>query len=258
MKYLFNQTIYFKPDLSSNEEISKYRKQRFLSSMCLIWINLLMLLMACNITDEDRLNLAIRGKNLFEVKQLVEKGAPINVDCSNFCPILVAIEQGTPEIAQYLVDQKANVNVVNDSGVSPILIALQKEDEQMLHVLINSPGFIFQTGKVAGVTPMSYVEIIKNKNIKAMVKDFLLKSHQLPITSQTKLDPDGLFTGFWNGLITPFKFVVSLFQSIFSKNSEGMRYVSMNRTGFTYWFGYVPGLLFGLSFVMQFIFGRRK
>lgn len=94
-----------------------------------------------NIGQNNRspLKLALKEAASIEIiKLLISKGAELNPDDDTWPPLQVAAEFSTPEIVQYLIDHKANVNQ-NDSGFGiPLFRTLRKNRLELAAVLIKN------------------------------------------------------------------------------------------------------------------------
>ena len=69
------------------------------------------------------------------VKVLVAAGADVNQPSADgSSPLLVAVQNGFYSIAQFLIDNKANVNLTNNKGWSPLYLAVKNRNQEITAV----------------------------------------------------------------------------------------------------------------------------
>lgn len=100
---------------------------------------------------------AVKGGNLQEVKELVARGADVNAkeDDSHVTPVLSqAILSDYTEIADFLIEQGANVNEENDLGYTPLIYAVPHNDIFIAEKLIGKGADVVADGNIEGNTPL--------------------------------------------------------------------------------------------------------
>ncbi len=90
-----------------------------------------------NIGNPSALLLAIDSQDANLVKKLLENGGKaFSRDSSGSVPFIQALLRGTPEIVKLLLDAKdCNLNVTDKQGLSPLIAALYKENNEVLALL---------------------------------------------------------------------------------------------------------------------------
>lgn len=84
---------------------------------------------------------AIRNENIEVIEELIRNGAKIRVTDKNKNSLLHMIETNSPEIlrvAQYFIENGADINAEDDRGRTPLFIAIQKELWDYCRLLIRA------------------------------------------------------------------------------------------------------------------------
>lgn len=120
--------------------------------------------------DYTKLGIECKNNNLSAVKNLVDKGADINIakkdELLEYDALFVAIENNHPEIVDFLVKSNANINqVYTEEGLTPLGLATKLNEKEVVEILIKK-GANVNGVEILGV---DYVEIpllyaIENNN----------------------------------------------------------------------------------------------
>lgn len=66
----------------------------------------------------------------------IDEGSAFAMRLEDEPPLIYAIQESTPEIAQVLLEYKANPNLVGESGAPPLMIAIAHADYQVVPMLL--------------------------------------------------------------------------------------------------------------------------
>ncbi len=93
--------------------------------------------------EYTKLGLACKNNNLVNVKELISKGADINIakkdDIYEYDALSVAIENNHYEIVNFLINQKADVNkVYNEDGLTAIGLATKLNEKEIVDLLLKN------------------------------------------------------------------------------------------------------------------------
>ena len=72
------------------------------------------------------------------VKLLIEAGANVNLAAQEEAPILVSIQNNTPDVLQSLIDARADVNKANEHGETALIHATAAEKTDFMKILMNA------------------------------------------------------------------------------------------------------------------------
>ncbi|XP_065890705.1 transient receptor potential cation channel subfamily A member 1 homolog isoform X2 [Dysidea avara] len=155
---------------------------------------------SCNnlidLTTEDEgynmLHFAVCNKHPEIVQYLIESGA--NTECTtkdeeNDTPLMLAIRyydsfsqqhtkafstlkrgESSAQVLTCLLD-KADVNAPNASGTTPLSLAVQKQDENIVELLLDTPDIEVNKSNLQGYTPLHYASAGKKTEIITMLLD---------------------------------------------------------------------------------------
>lgn len=88
---------------------------------------MMLLLIGCVTTPEERLRQAATDGNLNQVDTLLNEGVPAHTaDERGVTPLLMAAKNGHRDVAARLLEKGASVNQPRYDGVTPLLIAVQE------------------------------------------------------------------------------------------------------------------------------------
>ena len=104
---------------------------------------------------------AIDKGDLDQVKKLVNNGASIEIELINgMKPIHVAAATGNTAIAEFLLDSGAEVNSMSNKGITPLILALDAENMDMIKLFI-SRGALYTGQDVYGAIYKDNLDIVK-------------------------------------------------------------------------------------------------
>jgi ankyrin repeat protein len=70
------------------------------------------------------------------IRFLVQRGAQINsLDASGQTPLIIAVKNGNRLVAKHLIDNNADVNVAGKNGATPLAIAIQINNQDLVSLL---------------------------------------------------------------------------------------------------------------------------
>jgi ankyrin repeat protein len=84
---------------------------------------------------------AICAGNLRQVQEVISRGFDVNFRGlrKNYMPPLsIAVKEGQHKVARYLIDKEADVDLVASNGVTPLFLAVQKDDRKMIELLLEN------------------------------------------------------------------------------------------------------------------------
>lgn len=143
---------------------------------------------AVNKYGETKLFKAIEDNNLEEVKNLVKDGADVNISGGNVVlggktPLNRAVRLQHYEIATLLIENAANINLLDEDGVPPIHMITRygNKDKEFLYYMINKGVILSQNNKygfqaihkISSVRPIRLEEELNNTDefIKILVEN---------------------------------------------------------------------------------------
>ena len=109
--------------------------------------------------DKDRALLdAIKQNNLDEVISLIENGVNINPETKDWTisPLQVAIYLGHEQIAKTLILKGAKTNMQDSDGIYPIHRAVQKNQKEVVEILLQHGADIEVKYDNLSSTPIAY------------------------------------------------------------------------------------------------------
>ncbi len=120
-------------------------------------------------TGESALHIVTRGRDLTWMNFLLSRGAkPDARDKSGESALLVAAQLGFVEGAQALIKYRANVNLGNSSGETPLHRAVQRRDAAMVRFLMQSGANPARADTLAGLSPRDYA--VRDTRAAAILK----------------------------------------------------------------------------------------
>jgi len=112
--------------------------------------------------DGTALIAATAAKNLDMVKLLLANGA--NVNETNYLgpPLSAAVYVGSYDIAKYLIDNGSDVNLASDDGTTPLVIAAQTGQGEMVELLTKNDADVNYVAPDTGISPLIIAATKKN------------------------------------------------------------------------------------------------
>ena len=108
-------------------------------------------------TGESALHIVARGRDLNWLTFLLGKGArPDSQDRNGTTPLAVAAQLGWVEGAEMLLRGRAAVDLPNNRGETPLILAVQKRDAAMVRLLLGKGANPKRTDSAAGYSALDY------------------------------------------------------------------------------------------------------
>lgn len=154
----------------------------FLSFLCIASMSFLK--SSYPLDDADRtlkyyplITAIITNKDLKTVKLLIDKGVNINqrIDCSGKTALHYAAIKNLPEIVQFLIDHKADIDSTNYWGTTPLMLAVQDNNMQAMEILLNNKADVNATNN-QGRSPLQIAAEYGHSDAATA----LLKAHANP------------------------------------------------------------------------------
>ena len=77
------------------------------------------------------------NKNLEKIKELIKKGADINIELEgDKTPLFLSLSKGHKELTEILIKNGADVHFQNKSGLTPLLMAINREEQELAKLII--------------------------------------------------------------------------------------------------------------------------
>ena len=94
-----------------------------------------------------------------EVKKLIAKGADVNYVSNGIFPLYLAIKNKIPGMVNLLIEQGADVNLVNtdDFGKTPLMYAIEKNNMKIIKMLVEN-GADVNAKDSDGESVLDYIE----------------------------------------------------------------------------------------------------
>ena len=119
---------------------------------------------------------AVQAGDFAQVKKLVGDGADVNANTGGLLPLVEAINKKYTDIAKFLVDEEANVNLQDKDGDTAIIVAALRGNMEILP-LLKKQGADFNMRNKQGKTALMYGVYGKHSEIVR----YLLKNGANPI-----------------------------------------------------------------------------
>ena len=110
-------------------------------------------------SGESALHIVARGRDLNWLTYLLGKGARPDVqDKNGTTPLAVAAQLGWVEGAEMLLRVRAAVDLPNNRGETPLILAVQKRDAAMVRLLLGKGANPKRTDSAAGYSARDYAK----------------------------------------------------------------------------------------------------
>ncbi|WP_375288176.1 ankyrin repeat domain-containing protein [Sphingomonas sp.] len=108
-------------------------------------------------SGEGALHIVVKRQDLTYLKYLLSRGADANLrDARGNTPLLLAVQYGQVDMIPVLTNARANPNLANASGETPLIRAVQKRDLALVRALLAVKANPDQTDNVAGMSARDY------------------------------------------------------------------------------------------------------
>lgn len=108
-------------------------------------------------TGESALHIVTKGRDLNWLNFILSRGARPDIkDNDGNTPLMIAAQLGFIEGAQALIGRRANVNLGNGAGETPIIRAVQNRDAAMVRLLMQAGANANKTDSQAGLSARDY------------------------------------------------------------------------------------------------------
>jgi ankyrin repeat protein len=108
-------------------------------------------------SGEGALHILVRGRDLGWLNYLLARGArPDLADNQGNTALNVAAQLGWVEGAESLIARRANVNVANGRGETPLIMAVHRRDAAMVRLLMSHGANPSWTDSAAGLSALDY------------------------------------------------------------------------------------------------------
>jgi len=110
---------------------------------------------------------SIKNGDIDAVRETVEKeSVDVNQEISNGrYPLHFAADYGQYEVLKYLIEKKADVNVIDKHGISPLLAAIWEGHTKCVELLLANGAN--KTGKTP--TGQNYIEVAEKDEIRRLL-----------------------------------------------------------------------------------------
>lgn len=110
-------------------------------------------------TGETALHIVIKRRDPTWLSFLIGKGAKLDArDDQGNTPLMAATAIGFTDAAELLIGRRANVNLANNGGETPIIRAVQNRDMAMVRLLLAAGADAKKPDAVAGLSARDYAE----------------------------------------------------------------------------------------------------
>ena len=108
-------------------------------------------------TGEGALHIVVKRGDIVYLRYLLQKGADPNLrDARGATPLLLAVQGGQADMIPVLAAARANPNLGAPSGVTPLILATQARSIDMVRLLLAAKADPDQADRVAGQSARDY------------------------------------------------------------------------------------------------------
>jgi len=132
IKYLLSKGIKFKPDKKGNTPLHEAALRKN-GEAVKIFFNGVEGVNLSQVNDEGDtpLSSACAGGDIEICKVLIQKGGDVNKNCMH-----AAVKFNRPSVVKLLCGQKVDINKKNDKGLTPLIIAVEENEPDMVTLLL--------------------------------------------------------------------------------------------------------------------------
>ena len=143
-------------------------------------------------TGEGALHIVARRGDAMYLRFLLARGADPNMrDRQGNTPMMIAVEAGQPELVDILGKSRANANLGNGGGETPLIRAVQRRDLGMVRTVLAAGGNPDQTDNVAGQSARDYARADPRAGAIAKLIEETPKKAARPVAGPAAVDlPD--------------------------------------------------------------------
>jgi len=117
-------------------------------------------------TGETALHIVTKRRDATWLNFLIGKGANVNVrDDAGNTPLMIAARIGYADGAQILIRRRAGVNIANNSGETPLIAAVQSRNSGMVDILLKAGADPKRADTLAGMSARDYAEADNRSHI---------------------------------------------------------------------------------------------
>ncbi|WP_260924150.1 ankyrin repeat domain-containing protein [Novosphingobium sp. 9] len=114
---------------------------------------------------DTALHIVVARRDLTWLSYLIGKGADVNVqNDSNITPLQVAVDQGWADGVSFLIAQHANVDPVNDAGETPLMSATHRKNLQIMRLLLEAGANPARTDN-SGRSSLDYAKLDGDRGV---------------------------------------------------------------------------------------------
>jgi|GEM_PF-5348093 len=131
-----------------------------------------------NKAQENTLYKAIRSGNLNQIKNIIEKDPQlINIENElKESPLIYALSLNKLDIAEYLINNGADVNKVDINGISPLMISKERDYKKIINMLLEKGAVDGSTDIKGGRIIIKDIEIPEGINYVFLTEDEVLEA----------------------------------------------------------------------------------
>jgi ankyrin repeat protein len=98
---------------------------------------------------------AILDGDQAKISALLARGANVEVaDEQGMTPLLLAIKQGRPDVVELLLNHGADIHHAAHDGVTPLFLAIRERRSDLVALLLDKGADVNTRGAISGVTPL--------------------------------------------------------------------------------------------------------
>lgn len=129
-------------------------------------------------TGKGALHILTSHAGTLYMQYLLQHKADPNIrDAKGNTPLILAVMAGREDLVSLLLGYKANPNLANGQGQTPLILAVNNRDVELTRVLLSKGADPDQTDNLAGMSARDYaIRDARNPALVALFKDLPKKS----------------------------------------------------------------------------------